>query len=241
VATTGYAFQKLLGQEDLMLWRYVEKFRPFLKKVYERVALPPAPNFKGDRDVEYSWAAANLPEGPGKVLDFGCGYSFVPLFAARRGFSVTALDITEISWLYRHPGLDFIRGDVFKAALPEDYFDIVLNISSIEHVGLGGRYSVSESSLNGDLLAMPILRKVLKPGGKMILTVPVGMDSVFNPLHRVYGEERLPKLLQNWEVLKEEFWVKDDSNCWIQTERSLALTKKPLAHCFGLGLFVLRK
>jgi hypothetical protein len=51
----------------------------------------------------------------------------------------------------------------------------------------------------------------------------------------------LPKLLLGWDVLKKEFWIKDYENCWISVDESIALSKKPVEHCYGLGLFVLRK
>lgn len=75
----------------------------------------------------------------------------------------------------------------------------------------------------------------------MLLTIPVGLDRVFVPLHRVYGPNRLPKLLKDYEVLKKEYWIKDDLNRWICVDESITLNKAPLEHCYGLGLFVLRR
>lgn len=57
----------------LMLWRILLKVEPYLIRLYRRVSQPPIPNLKGDRDVEYSWIVANLPEGSGKALDFELG------------------------------------------------------------------------------------------------------------------------------------------------------------------------
>jgi hypothetical protein len=39
----------------------------------------------GDREVEWSWVAGNLPNDPGHVLDFGPSSSFLGLIAAFRG------------------------------------------------------------------------------------------------------------------------------------------------------------
>ena len=75
----------------------------------------------------------------------------------------------------------------------------------------------------------------------MLLTIPVGRDQVFTPLHRVYGQDRLPKLLKGWEIQKNEFWVKDPQNRWILVEESVALSTEPVKHYYGLGLFVLMR
>jgi len=224
-----------------MLWRIFQKIEPTLISLYRRLSQPPVPNLKGDRDIEYSWVTANMPEGPGEALDFGCGPSWMGLLAARKGFNVTACDLKSVKWFYEHPNLKFIQGDIFKLSFPSEYFDLIINCSTIEHVGLVGRYGVIESKPDGDIEAMEILRTILKPNGIMLLTIPVGCDKVFVPLHRVYGNKRLPKLLQGWEVIKKEYWIKNDENRYICVNESIALNKEPLPHCYGLGLFVLEK
>ncbi|MFZ8805620.1 MAG: DUF268 domain-containing protein, partial [Candidatus Calescibacterium sp.] len=95
---------------------------------------------------------------------------------------------------------------------------------------------------DGDIEAMKILKIILKPGGKMLLTIPVGQDNVFKPLHRVYGKERLPRLLEGWEILKEEYWIKDKEGYWICVDKETALGRE-ITHpsLYGLGLFVLQK
>lgn len=224
-----------------MLWRYVERIEPILKKIYQKFVTPPIPNLKGDREIEYSWIIANMPEGTGEVLDFGCGISLLGLLAARKGFNVTAIDLKPVKWFYKHPTLKFIQVDILKSSFTSKYFDLVINCSTIEHVGLAGLYGVTDPIPDGDIKAMNILKNILKPNGIMFLTIPVGHDKVFATLHRVYGKVQLVKLLQGWEVLKKEYWIKDTDNRWIMVEESVALNKEPLEYCYGLGLFVLRK
>lgn len=224
-----------------MLWRFAEKMDPILKRIYQKVIQLPVPNLKGDRDLEYSWVAANLPDGPGEAMDFGWGGSWMGLLAARKGFRVIALDLTPISCFYKHPNLKFIQGDIFKLNFPKDHFDLIVNCSSIEHVGLRGRYSVTEFRPNGDIDAMEILKNILRPGKDMILTIPVGRDRVFNPLHRVYGESRLSRLLEGLEIVQREYWVKDRVNSWNCVSESIALDVEPTEYYYGLGLFLLRR
>ncbi|MDI6704407.1 MAG: hypothetical protein QME40_07045 [bacterium] len=49
----------------------------------------PDSTLAGDRDVEWSWIASQMPSGLGEALDFGCGpISYLGLIAAHRGFKL---------------------------------------------------------------------------------------------------------------------------------------------------------
>ena len=206
------------------------------------------PNLAGDRDIEWSWVAAHMPSGPGEALDFGPGGSPLGLIAAQRGFHVTSVDLEPMQWPYVHPHLRFVRGDILKLSLPAGHFDLVLNCSTVEHVGLVGRYGVVEGRPDGDLDAMTGLRELMKPGGLMLLTIPVGRDALFAPLCRVYGAQRLPRLLEGYAVENEDYWVKDNQNQWVLSTKQTALSFEasagswdPLQNVYALGCFVLGK
>jgi len=194
---------------------------------------------RGDRDIEYSWVVANIPEGLGEALEFGCGNSWLALVAARRGFKTTAIDLTPLEWFYVHPSLRLVQADIFDLDAAPCSFDLIINCSSIEHVGLG-RYGDAPNE-NGDLEAMERLRLLLKPGGLMLLTIPVGRDATFAPLHRVYGPRRLSALLKDFMVVKKEYWSKDERNRWVNWEEREALLREPVETFYALGCFVLRK
>jgi len=202
-------------------------------------------NLWGDRDIEWSWIEARIPPGPGKALDFGCGGSHLGLVTAERGYDVLAIDLGEIQWPYVHSKLRFRRCDLMD--LDEKGFELVLNCSTVEHVGLAGRYGVEQDQPDGDIEAMRKLRHVMKPGGTMLLTIPVGQDRVFPPMCRVYGKERLPRLTDGFEVVEEKYWKKDDANRWVKCSRQEALefecsmgSPDPLQNICALGGFVLK-
>ncbi len=204
----------------------------------------------GDREVEYTFIAAELPPGPGKAMDFGCGPGFLSLLAAQRGYQVLALDLEPQRFLWTHPCVEFRKADILREKLPENHFDVILNCSAVEHVGIPSRYGVEKAGANGDgdLKAMERMRRMLKVGGRMLLTVPIGRDAVFAPLHRVYGAERLPRLVAGFEVTKEIYWVKDGRQQWAAAGRAEALDFAPTADYrqvmrsqYALGCFVLTR
>ena len=61
----------------------------------------------------------------------------------------------------------------------------------------------------GDLRAMRTAWRALRPGGRLLLTVPIGPDLVVWNLHRRYGPLRLPRLLRGWEQMELHGWDGD--------------------------------
>jgi SAM-dependent methyltransferase len=196
---------------------------------------------QGDRIVEWSFCLARLADGPGTTLDFGADIAFLSLAAAQRGHDVVALDRLPSALDYHHDRVEFVQADILDRPLAGRAFDQIVNCSSIEHVGLSGRYG-SEEAADGDLEAMAVLRDLLAPAGRMILTIPVGRDLVCAPKHRIYGAERLPRLLEGFRVAEEQFWRKDaGEGVWKRTDREIALETEGSAWFYSLGLFVVAR
>eukprot|EP00929_Paragymnodinium_shiwhaense_P040099 TRINITY_DN20962_c0_g1_i1.p1 TRINITY_DN20962_c0_g1~~TRINITY_DN20962_c0_g1_i1.p1 ORF type:complete len:222 (-),score=17.89 TRINITY_DN20962_c0_g1_i1:665-1330(-) len=109
---------------------------------------------------------------------------------------VTTIEYNNLS--YEHPSLSQLRVDALGDA--SAMFDAAVALSAFDHDGLG-RYG-DPVDPEGDLKAMKTAHRLLVPGGRLYLTVPVGPDVVVWNLHRRYGSLRLPKLLNesNWEL-----------------------------------------
>jgi SAM-dependent methyltransferase len=194
-------------------------------------------SLQGDRWVEWSFCFARMTDGPGRTLDFGADIGFLSLAAAQRGHQVVAFDRLEPALDYDHPKVRHVQADVLSHDFGDERFDQILNCSSVEHVGLGGRYGSFEDE-DGDLKAMKALRAVLAEGGRHILTIPVGRDMVAGSQHRIYGEQRLPRLLEQHQVAEEQFWHKREG-LWRACDRGTALATEGSASFYSLGLFVL--
>jgi len=221
-----------------------------LRSTKHFVAPPTSPviNLWGDRDLEYSYIASRLPQGPGEVLDFGSAFGNLSLHALQRGWNVTGVDLLSHPIYWKHPNFRFVQGDFLLLDFPPASFDLILNCSAVEHVGLPGRYNLEIPETDGDLAAMKKLLALLKPGGLMLLTVPAGRDAVIPPLHRVYGANRFPKLLQGFEIIEQLFWLKNSENLWLSADRDAALAYVPTgdhtdpSSCsYALACFILRK
>jgi Caenorhabditis protein of unknown function, DUF268 len=204
-----------------------------------RIAERDGATLVGDRSIEWSFCLARLADGPGTTLDFGADVGFLSLAAAQRGHDVVALDRMPPALDYRHPRVTPIQGDILDRPLEGRRFDQIINCSSIEHVGLSGRYGSFED-LDGDLKAMAIMRGMLDAEGRMIMTIPVGRDLVCAPLHRIYGHERLPRLLEGYGVQEAQYWLRNPGAAgWTQVDREDALQTEGSEWFYALGLLVL--
>lgn len=199
----------------------------------------------GDRGIEWDWGFNNLPVAVGKqqVLDLGPMDGFVPSKdALEKGYGVLAVGVEHLK---APEGIAYIRQDFLTVDI-DTKFDYILDISTIEHVGLT-RYGDSRNP-DGDLQAMRKLRTLMKPDARHLLTCPIGQDAVVGDYHRVYGHKRLSRLLEGYKVLKQAYWVKaDDDSRWLPCSKERALAEVPVMSpvpsiielCYALGGYVL--
>ena len=123
---------------------------------------------RSNRDVEYDFAYRNVNRKKLRILDIGGCESLTPLVLAHTGHKVTIYDFRP--YPERHRNLKVIQGDFLENKLPTKSFDIVMLISTIEHIGFGA-YGLPEHK-DADFKVMSKVSNVLTDGGKLILTFP---------------------------------------------------------------------
>jgi hypothetical protein len=162
------------------------------------------------------------------------------LIAAFNAREVIGLDLSAVAVPFALPNLSYKRGDILAHDLPDGMFDTIVNCSTTEHIGLSGRYGSSDAP-DGDLRAMQLLReRMAGPAARMIFTIPVGRDKVARPHHRIYGRDRLPRILERYRVVTDTYFAKSGSrNVWQPVARDTALDVEGSESFYALGLFVL--
>jgi SAM-dependent methyltransferase len=216
-----------------------------LDKHYGVIALlsgelrPPRGGFDldGEKLMDWGWICANLPRGQKRALEIGPGKSPIISAMLSLGYEVTAVDTSSDTTAIME-GFRFVQCD-FNDLPFNGGFDVVVVCSVIEHVGLAGRYN-SQADEDGDLKAMRRVRALLEPGGQLLLTIPVGRDVVHKPWHRVYGRERLPKLLEGFQVLRSRFLQKTPNGPWSNTTEESALDTAVDIRRYALGEMILQ-
>lgn len=101
---------------------------------------------------------------PGRALDVGCGPAGNSAELRELGWQVTALDyVHDSAVLARRRGLDALRADARSLPFRDGEFDLVLSSDAWEHIE------------EDDRVAAEAFR-VLRPGGRLFVMVPAGMD-----------------------------------------------------------------
>ena len=118
-------------------------------------------------------------------------------------------DITTVEYnkpLITHEHFKIISYDEFKNLNMK--YDIIISYSSIEHSGLG-RYG-DDINPNGDINTMNAIYEHLNDYGLLALGVPVGKDTLVWNANRIYGNYRLPLLLEKFNIIE---WYGGDESC----------------------------
>jgi SAM-dependent methyltransferase len=149
-----------------------------------------------ERVVELPWALSRLQ---GTTLDAGSSLNHRHVLE-RVLPRVTSLHIVTAApeeRAFPELGVSYVFADFRELPLRSDYYDTVCCISSLEHVGMdntayGGPPREPDPSAAATA-ALAELRRVLAPGGRLLVTVPFGVAEDHGWL-RQYGEAELDAL-----------------------------------------------
>lgn len=117
-----------------------------------------------------------------RVLDVGTGFGRHAFEVARRGAQVVALDFAEAEVVTTRNTIaamvvageipedrfaGALRGDATRLPFPDDSFDAVITSEVLEHI-------------QNDVTALAEMVRVLRPGGRLAVTVPSWLPEVIN-------------------------------------------------------------
>jgi O-antigen chain-terminating methyltransferase len=175
-----------------------------------------APRDLDERVVEIPWALSRVRPDD-RVLDLGTANAEPAYLASLLGAvrELVGADLAPADV----PGLRTVVGDVRSLPFDDGAFDLVLCVSTLEHVGRDNRvYGVDEPrDEHGAEAALRELRRVLDRRGRLVVTVPTGepadhgwfvqLDPVgWNELFvgcgfRVAEEELYARLASGWRAV----------------------------------------
>jgi SAM-dependent methyltransferase len=159
--------------------------RGWLREAAIRVVIPLDPS----RYLELPWALRRLDARAGeRVLDLASP-KLLAVYLTRHGIDVTSVDAfpEEIErWRRLAPETTFEVADGRALPFPEASFDHAYSISVLEHV-------------DGAEAALAELARVVRPGGRVVLTLPYAREAWDEWRDRpLYGQGDRPVLFQRW-------------------------------------------
>lgn len=196
----------------------------------------------GARTVEYAFIINKMsPMQKGKALDVGCvaRNNLLPQVLTGFGWEVWGIDIRPFT--VKLPNFHFAPGDVTNTTFADGFFDCIYAVSTIEHIGLAGRYGVTEDDLSGDTRVLKEIERILCPGGILLVTMPYGKRKVIPPLERIYDREQLQELFSDWQVKEQVYYAPDTEGCWCQVPEEVAAKVQEMPYTLTLMELVSRQ
>jgi SAM-dependent methyltransferase len=170
-----------------------------------------APAASDERAIEIPWCLARY-DGESRVLDVGYAFAEPAYLAGLAALGATELagaDLAEADV----PGLRPIVGDVRSLPVEDGAFELVLCISTLEHVGRdNGVYDVdAPREEEGDEAALRELRRVLSRDGRLLVSVPTGeRDDQGWQLQRTPADWIATFERAGFAVFEDELYVRHD-------------------------------
>jgi ubiquinone/menaquinone biosynthesis C-methylase UbiE len=103
-----------------------------------------------------------------------------------------------------------MRMDARFIGFRDEVFDKIICISTVEHIGIqSSHYIVGEYDVLGDVKALSEIFRILKKGGRVVLTIPYIDRSIRgnHKEHRIYNSYTLSKLISRFRVKRKEFYI----------------------------------
>jgi SAM-dependent methyltransferase len=157
--------------------------------------------YRGRRRVlERVIADLRLP-ARARILDAGCGSGRNMVELARHG-TVTGMELsnTSVALARERAAGEVIEGSVLEMDFAPDSFDLAVSLDVIEH-------------LDDDLAALRELRRVVAPGGSLLVTVPAyqwlwSRHDEINQHHRRYTRRTLQRVAEEagWKQARTTYF-----------------------------------
>ena len=132
-----------------------------------------APTRTDERVIEIPWVLSRLVP-VGRVLEVGYAFAEAPYLVAllRSGVELVGVDVAGRDV----EGMERVEADVRDLPLPDASIDQALLVSTLEHVGAdnSGYGLAVESAPASRADALRELGRVLRPGARLLVTVPLG-------------------------------------------------------------------
>jgi len=194
---------------------HVDKMAADIIDSFGRLDLPSISNylkrlFSDDhlRCLEYPFLCQCIAEKIHKkkiIVDIGGGNAYstkVLMLLKIPGSRILSVDVVNHRSSSKY-NVEYIRGNCFNTNLANESVDVVVSISTFEHVGLG-RWG-DPIDPDGDIRSMQEAHRILKPGGHVVVTLPYGAPTVVYNLHRIYDDGRIKKMIDGFSIITEEY------------------------------------
>jgi SAM-dependent methyltransferase len=134
-----------------------------------------------ERCIEFAWALAHVGSGPEVLLDAGStlNHDYIVTWPDLTNKTLYILTLAPESDCFWWKGISYVYADLRSIPLRDDYCDTIVCMSVLEHIGFDNTAYTANNTYceikpDDFMQVMGELRRVIKPGGRLLLTVPYG-------------------------------------------------------------------
>lgn len=135
-----------------------------------------------ERCIEFPWVLSHLLAEPRALLDAGSSlnHDFVLSRPGLAGSTIHVLTLDPDVERFQYGTVSYLLADLRDIPTRDEFYDVVVCLSTLEHVGFDNSWITGEAQHrerrpDDFLTVMNEFRRVLKPGGQMLFTVPFGV------------------------------------------------------------------
>ena len=167
-------FERVELLDGVLAFAAAERARPRDVRGPARPRELRAPASSNERAIEIPWCLARY-DGEARVLDVGYAFAEPAYLAGLAALGAAELAGADLATA-EVPGLRAVVGDVRSLPLEDGAFELILCISTLEHVGRDNEvYDVdAPRDEHGDEAALRELHRVLARDGRLLVSVPTG-------------------------------------------------------------------
>ncbi len=170
-----------------------------------------------------------LKNKPTKHIDVGSKYELSGYISL-----ITKSEFVDIRPINTHlKNLSVVRGDILHLPYLNNSLLSVSSLHVVEHIGLG-RYGDSINP-DGTILACKELSRVLKPGGTLYLSLPIGKPRICFNAHRIHNPLDITEYCSDLQL--KTFSVVTDSGEFIEDTKP----ERYAAATYSCGMYMFQK
>lgn len=174
-----------------------------------------------ERVVEYPWVLSKLNMQKENVLDAGSAlnHDFIINQSVFSNKNLHIMTLAPESRNYIDKGVSYLFEDLRKIPIKNNFYDVVISISTLEHIGFDNSFYIRENrnkEINSSsyISAVKELKRVLKPGGNLILTLPFGKPLELST-QLIFDKKLLKELIDSFSPVKSQLcFYKYDQKGW---------------------------
>lgn len=182
------------------------------------------------RVVEYPWVLSRIPALDGdELLDAGSTLNFKEILEsdALKNKKITIVNLNPEDDCFWQKGISYVFTDIRGLPFRDNYFDYIICISTIEHVGMDNILYTKNPEYREEKVfdfekAVLELKRVLKKESKLFITVPFGKYQNFGWFQQ-FDSKLISRVLEifqpkdsqihYYKYTKEGWNISDEQSC----------------------------